>query len=55
MTRYDEPSSDHTFNAGVALAGAAGWKPVKAWTDPERLFSLHLLRSVIPAKAGIQN
>ena len=26
-----------------ALARAAGWRPVRAWCDPERLFSLHYL------------
>ena len=25
-------------------ANAAGWRPVKAWTDEDQLFSLHLLR-----------
>jgi uncharacterized SAM-dependent methyltransferase len=27
-----------------ALANAAGWRPVKVWTDKDQLFSLHLLR-----------
>ncbi len=26
------------------LARSAGWTPAKAWTDPDQLFSLHLLR-----------
>ncbi len=28
-----------------ALANAAGWRPVKVWTDKDQLFSLHLLRN----------
>jgi hypothetical protein len=27
-----------------ALGRAGGWRPVKVWTDADRLFSLHLLR-----------
>jgi hypothetical protein len=27
-----------------ALARSAGWTPAHAWTDADRLFSLHLLR-----------
>ncbi len=41
---HTENSHKYTVGEFQALAGASGWQPVKAWTDPDRLFSLHLLR-----------
>ncbi|MGB6922447.1 MAG: L-histidine N(alpha)-methyltransferase, partial [Methyloceanibacter sp.] len=35
--KYSVPEFQH-------LARSAGWTPAKAWTDPDQLFSLHLLR-----------
>ncbi|HEX9626006.1 MAG TPA: L-histidine N(alpha)-methyltransferase [Acidiferrobacterales bacterium] len=49
--RFGAGESLHTensykYDAGEfqSLARAAGFKPVRLWTDPERLFSLHYLR-----------
>jgi L-histidine N-alpha-methyltransferase len=41
---HTENSHKYTVAEFQALAGASGWQPVKAWTDPDRLFSLHLLQ-----------
>jgi L-histidine Nalpha-methyltransferase len=41
---HTENSHKYTIGEFQALAQAAGWKPVKAWTDEADLFSLHLLR-----------
>ncbi len=41
---HTENSHKYTVDEFQALARRAGWRPVKAWVDPERLFSLHLLR-----------
>jgi dimethylhistidine N-methyltransferase len=41
---HTENSHKYTVAEFQALAGASGWTPVKAWTDPDRLFSLHLLK-----------
>jgi L-histidine Nalpha-methyltransferase len=41
---HTENSHKYTVAEFQALARAGGWQPVKAWTDPEQLFSLHLLR-----------
>jgi dimethylhistidine N-methyltransferase len=41
---HTENSHKYTVKEFQALAGASGWQPVKAWVDPDRLFSLHLLR-----------
>jgi L-histidine Nalpha-methyltransferase len=41
---HTENSHKYTVAEFQTLAGAAGWDPVKAWTDPDQLFSLHLLR-----------
>jgi dimethylhistidine N-methyltransferase len=41
---HTENSHKYTVAEFQALAGASGWRPVKAWTDPADLFSLHLLR-----------
>jgi dimethylhistidine N-methyltransferase len=41
---HTENSHKYTVAEFQALAGTAGWQPVKAWTDDADLFSLHLLR-----------
>lgn len=41
---HTENSHKYTVPEFQRLARAAGWRPVKAWTDDDRLFSLHLLR-----------
>jgi dimethylhistidine N-methyltransferase len=41
---HTENSHKYTVDEFQALARAGGWRPVKAWTDAENLFSLHLLR-----------
>jgi len=41
---HTENSHKYTVAAFQDLARAGGWRPVKAWTDPDNLFSLHLLR-----------
>ncbi len=41
---HTENSHKYTVAEFQALARASGWRPVRAWTDPDRLFSLHLLR-----------
>jgi L-histidine Nalpha-methyltransferase len=40
---HTENSHKYSVEEFQALAGAGGWKPLKAWTDTDRLFSLHLL------------
>ena len=42
-TIHTENSYKHTEAGFQALAAAAGWRPARSWTDPEGLFSLHLL------------
>jgi L-histidine Nalpha-methyltransferase len=42
-TIHTENSYKHTEAGFQALATAAGWRPVQCWTDPARLFSVHLL------------
>jgi dimethylhistidine N-methyltransferase len=41
---HTENSHKYTVEEFGMLARNSGWTPVKAWTDPDRLFSLHLLR-----------
>jgi len=41
---HTENSHKYSVEEFQALARASGWEPVQAWTDPDRLFSLHLLR-----------
>lgn len=41
---HTENSHKYTVDEFQMLARGSGWAAVKAWTDPERLFSLHLLR-----------
>jgi L-histidine Nalpha-methyltransferase len=43
-TIHTENSHKYTVEEFQALARTGGWNPVAAWTDPDRLFSLHLLR-----------
>ena len=42
-TIHTEDSHKYTLEGFQALARAAGWRPLRAWCDPERLFSLHYL------------
>jgi L-histidine N-alpha-methyltransferase len=41
---HTENSHKYSVPEFQALARAGGWHSVKAWTDPDKLFSLHLLR-----------
>lgn len=41
---HTENSHKYSVPEFQALAASAGWRPVKAWTDDDDLFSLHLLR-----------
>jgi len=41
---HTENSHKYSVEEFQALASAAGWTPAHAWTDADRLFSLHLLR-----------
>lgn len=41
---HTENSHKYAVSEFQALAQTAGWRPVKAWTDADDLFSLHLLR-----------
>ena len=41
---HTENAHKYTVKEFQGLARAAGWTPAKAWTDSDRLFSLHLLR-----------
>ena len=45
QTIHTENSYKHTEAGFQALATSAGWRPARVWTDPARLFSLHLLTS----------
>jgi uncharacterized SAM-dependent methyltransferase len=42
-TIHTENSYKYTSQGFASLATAAGWRHCAVWTDPERLFSLHLL------------
>ena len=42
-TIHTENSYKHTPDGFRAIAGAAGWRAERMWTDAERRFSLHLL------------
>ncbi len=42
---HTENSHKYSVSQFQTLAKAAGWRPVTVWTDPDRLFSLHLLRA----------
>ncbi len=41
---HTENSHKYAIEEFQALAASAGWTPAHAWTDADRLFSLHLLR-----------
>jgi dimethylhistidine N-methyltransferase len=41
---HTENSHKYSVDEFQALARASAWTPVKVWTDPDQLFSLHLLR-----------
>jgi dimethylhistidine N-methyltransferase len=41
---HTENSHKYAIEEFQTLAHSAGWTPVHAWTDADRLFSLHLLR-----------
>lgn len=41
---HTEYSHKYSIPEFQALAAGTGWQPVKAWTDDDELFSLHLLR-----------
>jgi uncharacterized SAM-dependent methyltransferase len=41
---HTENSHKYSVADFQSLAQSAGWTPVQAWTDKDRLFSLHLLR-----------
>ena len=43
---HTENSHKYSIDGFRALASSAGWRPGDAWTDQDRLFSLHLLRLV---------
>ena len=42
---HTENSHKYTVDEFQALARRSGWRPVKAWTDADNLFSLHLLQA----------
>ena len=42
-TIHTENSYKHTSDAFLALARRGGWTGVGLWTDPDRLFGIHLL------------
>jgi L-histidine Nalpha-methyltransferase len=44
-TIHTESSYKYTVDGFRDLAVRGGWLPTQVWTDPESLFSLHLLRS----------
>lgn len=42
---HTEHSHKYDIEGFQALAERAGWLPLKVWTDPERLFSVHVLEA----------
>ena len=42
---HTENSYKYSVEGFRQLAREAGWQPTMAWTDPQRQFSMHLLRS----------
>ena len=42
---HTENSYKYAIEEFQALAGAAGWRPERCWTDEARLFSVHYLRA----------
>ncbi len=47
-TIHTENSYKHTSERFLALAAQAGWAGMKLWTDPDDLFSIHLLKAESP-------
>jgi dimethylhistidine N-methyltransferase len=45
-TIHTESSYKHTIAGFRAMADAAGWRSEAVWTDPQNLFSIHLLANV---------
>lgn len=41
---HTEDSHKYDIEGFQALAGEAGWNAIQSWTDPDELFSIHLLR-----------
>ena len=41
---HTEDSHKYDVDGFKALAAEAGWDSVECWTDPDELFSIHLLR-----------
>lgn len=50
-TIHTENSYKYSVDSLRALARGADWKPIAAWSDPQELFSLHVLRREEPASA----
>jgi L-histidine Nalpha-methyltransferase len=44
-TIHTENSYKHTTQRFLAIAEAAGWRGMQLWTDPDDLFSIHLLEA----------
>ncbi|HST76798.1 MAG TPA: L-histidine N(alpha)-methyltransferase, partial [Acetobacteraceae bacterium] len=44
-TIHTENSYKHTRQRFLAIAEAAGWRGMQLWTDPDDLFSIHLLEA----------
>jgi L-histidine N-alpha-methyltransferase len=44
-TIHTENSYKYTLDSFRKLAAESGWRSVEAWTDPARLFSVHVLRA----------
>ena len=44
---HTESSYKHTREAFLALAARAGWEARGFWTDPDRLFGVHLLETAV--------
>ena len=42
---HTENSYKHTEEGFSELAAASGWRPIQFWTDPGRLFSVHMLEA----------
>jgi len=45
-TIHTENSYKHTLDGFAQLARKAGWRSERAWTDRDRLFSIHVLRAM---------
>lgn len=51
-TIHTENSHKYTLDGFRTLAEASGWRPRHCWTDPEALFSIHLLAADQP-RSGV--